>query len=184
MLCAMAESDELLKNAGRFFTKLGGQIKQTAKQVTGVGRGTLRLELDQTKASAGGTIAGRVNLAFAEPVDAKRLVITLQARQKMVSVRRSEGTVGTSHADVYKFDLELGSAKKYESGALPFELTVPPDAMDMKASAPSTPLGDVVRTVASAVSPTAGPIEWRVIATLEIPWGRNFTHEVDIVVTR
>ena len=194
MLCAMADSDELLKNAGKFFTKLGGQIKetaktagsqlqQTAKQVTGIGRGTVKLELDQTKAAAGGTVAGRVVLALSEPVEAKRLHVTLQARQKMVNVRRSEG-VGTSHADVYKFDLELGSTKKYESGAIPFELTIPPDAMDMKAAPPSTPLGDVVRTVASAVSPTAGPIEWQVIATLEIAWGRNLTNEVDIVVTR
>ena len=193
----MADSDELIKNAGRFFSKLGGQlketaqtagtqIKQTAKQVTGLGRGSVKLELDQTKAPVGGSINGRVVLALTEAVEAKKLVVTLRARQKMVTVNRNESgrSVGTSHADVYEFKLELGGTKKYESETLPFELTIPPDALDLKAAAPTTPLGEVARTIASAVSPSAGPIEWQVIATLEIPWGRNLTNEVDIVVTR
>ena len=94
----------------------GTQIKQTAKQVTGLGRGSVKLELDQTKTAPGGTIQGRVVLALSEPVEAKRLVVTLRARQKMVTVKRDDGgrSVGTSHADVYEFELELGGAKKYE----------------------------------------------------------------------
>lgn len=193
----MADPDELLKKAGGFFSKLGkqaketavtagSQIKQTAKQVTGLGRGTVKLELDQTKAAPGGSIHGRVVLALSEPVEAKKLVVTLRARQKMVTVKRSDAgrSVGTSHADVYEFNLELGSAKKYESETLSFELTVPPDALDLRPQGPSSPLGEVARTIASAVSPSAGPIEWQVITTLEIPWGRNLTHDVDIVVAR
>ncbi len=216
---AMADRDELLKKAGGFFSKLGGQIKetattvgeqikpfastvggavkdgatvagaqikQTAKQVTGLGRGTVKLELDQTKAAPGGTIHGRLVLALTEPVDAKRLIVQLRARQKQVTVRRDSAgrSLGTSHADVYEFTLELGDAKTYESETLSFELTIPSDALDLKASPPTTPLGEVVRTVASAVSPTAGPIEWQVAGTLEIPWGRNLSDDVDIVVTR
>ncbi len=167
-------------------TVAGAQIKHTAKQVTGLGRGSVKLELDQTKAAPGGTINGRLVLALTEPVEAKRLLVSLRARQKMVSVRRSNGnrTVGTQHADVYSFDLELGGATTYQSETLTFELTIPPDALELKASSPQTPLGEVVRTVASAVSPTAGPIEWFVVGTLEIPWGRNLSHDVDIVVTR
>ena len=191
----MADSDEILKNAGKFFKKLGGQIKdtaqaagtqiaQTTKQVTGLGRGTVKLELDQVKAAPGATIAGRVVLALTEPVDAKRLVVTLRARQKHLTVKRDSSgkSIGTSHADVYQFDRELGSAKRYESETIAFELTVPPDALDMKASAPTTPLGEVARTIASAVSPTAGPIEWQIVVELEISWGRNLTSDVDIVV--
>jgi len=213
----MADGDDILKSAGRFFSKLGGQIKdkapvvgkavkdgavvvgsavvegatvagaqikQTAKHVTGLGRGSVKLELDQTKAAPGGTIQGRLVLALTEPVDAKRLVVSLQARQKLVTVRRdpSGRSVGTSHASVYDFEVELGGATTYQSETLSFELTIPPDATELKAKTPTTPLGDVVRTVASAVSPTAGPIEWQVVGTLEIPWGRNLTHEVDVVV--
>lgn len=193
----MADPDELLKKAGGFFSKLGKQaketaqvagkqIQQTAKQVTGLGRGSVRLELDQTKAAPGGSIHGRVVLALSEPVDAKKLVVTLRARQKMVTVKRSDSgrSVGTSHADVYEFNLELGAAKCYTTDTVTFELTVPPDALDLRPGAPASPLGEVARTIASAVSPSAGPIEWQVIATLEIPWGRNLTHDVDIVVTR
>lgn len=193
----MADADELLKKAGGFFSKLGKQavetaqvagtqIKQTAKQVTGLGRGSVRLELDQTKAAPGGSIHGRVVLALTEPVEAKKLVVTLRARQKMVTVKRSDAgrSVGTSHADVYEFNLELGATKKYETETIAFELTVPPDALDLRPGAPSSPLGEVARTIASAVSPSAGPIEWQVIATLEIPWGRNLTSDVDIVVAR
>jgi hypothetical protein len=196
-VCAMADPDELLKKAGGFFSKLGkqaketavtagSQIKQTAKQVTGLGRGAVKLELDQTKAAPGGAIHGRVVLALTEAVDAKKLVVSLRARQKIMTVRRDQGSrsVGTSHADVYEFNLELGAAKKYESETLSFELTIPPDALDLRPQAPSTPLGEVARTIASAVSPSAGPIQWQVVATLEIPWGRNLTHDVDIVVAR
>lgn len=204
----MADADELLKKAGGFFSKLGKQAKETAqvagkqigqtavvagkqiqhtaKQVTGLGRGTVRLELDQTKAAPGGAIHGRVVLALSEPVDARKLVVTLRARQKLVSVKRNDSgrSVGTSHADVYAFNLELGGAQTYTTDTLAFELTVPPDALDLRPGAPSSPLGEVARTIASAVSPSAGPIEWQVVATLEIPWGRNLTHDVDIVVTR
>ena len=193
----MADADELLKKAGGFFSKLGKQaketaqvagtqIKQTAKQVTGLGRGSVRLELDQTKAAPGASIHGRVVLALTEPVEAKKLVVTLRARQKMVTVKRSDAgrSVGTSHADVYEFNLELGGTKKYETDTIAFELTVPPDALDLRPGAPQSPLGEVARTIASAVSPSAGPIEWQVVATLEIPWGRNLTSDVDIVVAR
>lgn len=167
-------------------TVAGSQIKATAKQVTGLGRGSVKLELDQTKAAPGGTITGRLVLALTEPIEAKRLVVTLQARQKMVTVSRDSSgrSVGTQHADVYTFHVELGGATTYNAETLTFELTIPPDALELKASSPSTPLGEVARTIASAVSPTAGPIEWQVVGTMEIPWGRNLHHEVDIVVTR
>ena len=191
----MADSDELIKNAGKFLRRLGGQIKDTAqaagsqvakttKQVTGLGRGSVKLELDQVKAPPGGTIAGRVVLALTEPVDAKRLVVSLRARQKHLTVKRdaSGKSVGASHSDIYQFERELGAAKRYESETLAFELTIPPDALDLRAGAPTSPLGEVVRTVASAVSPTIGPVEWQVTVELEISWGRNLSHDVDIVV--
>lgn len=195
----MADPDDVIKNAGRFFSKLGGQlkdaakvagtqIKQTSKQVTGLGRGTVKVELDQTKAAPGGTLRGRVVLALSEPVEAKRLVVTLRARQKVMTISKTQSgkTVGTSHAEVYQFDAELGGAQIYESGTHAFELTVPPDALDLtaKPSGGANPIADAVRTVASALSPSAGPIEWQVIGKLEISWGRDLTSDVDIVVAQ
>jgi hypothetical protein len=193
MLPPMADADDVLKGAGKFFSKLGSKvkdagstIKQTTKQVTGIGRGTVRLELDQTRVAPSGTFRGRLTLALPEPVEAKRLVVSLQARQKVVTIRKSDAgrSVGTSSADVYQFDLELGGPKQYESGTFPFELAVPPDALDLRPSAGTNPVADAIRTVASALSPSAGPIEWQVVGTLEISWGRDLRHDVDVIVAR
>jgi hypothetical protein len=205
----MADTDELLEKAGGFFKKLGGQLKvtgkvvgrqlaetgkvigtqleQTGKQVTGLGRGTVKLELDQTRAAPGGTVRGRVVLALTEPVQAKRLVVTLRARQKYITVKTSDGKgVGATHAEVYQLDKELAPAQTFGPGSHPFELDVPPDALELVAKPPSgsNPLADVARTIASAVSPTLGPVEWEVIGRLEIAWGRDLADAVDLVITR
>ena len=194
----MADPDDVIKNAGRFFSKLGGQlkdaaktagtqIKQTSKQVTGLGRGSVKLELDHTRVAPGGTLTGRLVLALTEPVEAKRLVATLRARQKVLSVTKTQSgkTVGTSHVDVFQFDAELGGAATYETGTYAFELTVPPDALELRPpSAGTNPIADAVRSVASALSPSAGPIEWQVIGKLEIAWGRDLSSDVDIIVSR
>jgi hypothetical protein len=180
----MADPEELFKKAGGFFSKLGGSLKQTTKQVTGLGRGSVKLELDQTKAAPGATLRGRLALVLSEPVEAKRLIVTLRARQKVMNVHRSSSgrSISTSHADVYEHDTEIGSVAKYESGAHAFELTIPPDALDLRPSSGHNPVADAIRTVASALSPSAGPIEWQVIGRLVIPWGRDLSHAVDIVV--
>lgn len=199
MLARMADADDVIKNASRLFSKLGstlketsktvgGQVKQTAKQVTGLGRGGVKIELDQTKVAPGGSLKGKVNLGLSEPVAAKRLVVTLRARQRFVTVNRGDSgrSVGSSHAHVYQLDRELAASQTFEGGSFEFELEVPADALELKAQ-PSTgthPLADVARTVASALTPTAGPIEWQVLAKLEISWGRDLTSEVDIVVAR
>lgn len=190
----MSEADDLMKGASKLFGKLGGalrqaggQVKDTAKQVTGIGRGEVRLDIAQPKAAPGGTLVGKVVLSLPEPVEAKRLLVALRARQKVMTVSNTGGTksVGTSHADVYQFEREISGAQKYASGEHAFELVVPSDALDLRpTSAGSNPLADAVRTVASALSPSTGPIEWEVIAKLEIAWGRDLTRSVDIVVTR
>jgi hypothetical protein len=192
----MADADDILKKAGGLFSKLGGtlksagsQVKDTAKHVTGLGRGNVRLEIDHTKVAPGGTLKGRLVLQLSEPVEAKRLVVTLHARQKIMTVHRGKDgrSVSTSHADVYQFDNVLGHGKKYESQTLPFELVVPPDALELRPSSSGcsgNAVADAVRTVASALSPSAGPIEWQVVGRLEISWGRDLTSDVDIIVAR
>ena len=170
----MSDADEVLKKAGSFFTKLGSQMKSTAKHVTGIGRGDVRVELDAPKAPPGGTLKGRIVLQLAEPTEAKRLVVTLRATRR----QRQSGQANPVTQELFKFDLELGGAKKYEVTTVPFELTVPPDALELKPTS-SHPLVDALRVL----SPN-GPIEWQVIGTLEIPWGRNLTSSVDVVVSK
>lgn len=188
----MSDADDLFK----FLSKLGKEvvetaeeaavdIKQAAKHVTGLGRGAVKVELDQAKAQPGGPIRGRVVLALTESVEAKRAIVVLRARQKMVTVQRTNRgrSVGTSHVEIYRFEVALGGAKEYRNETFSFELTVPSDALHLRAATPSSPLEEVARTIASAVSPSAGPIEWQVVASLEIPWGRNLTGAVDVAVT-
>jgi len=186
MLPGMADADDVIKNAGRFFSKLGGAIKQTTKTVTGLGRGNVKLELDQTRVAPGGAIKGRIVLALGEPVDAKRLVVTLRARQRHLTIGRTNTSrgVSSSHSDVYQFDVKLGDAQRYDSGTHAFEIPIPPDALDLRPAAGANPLADVARTVASAITPTVGPIEWQVIGKLEIAWGRDLATDVDIIVAR
>src|SRR3569623_2796131 len=94
----MSEADDLMKGARKLFGKLGGalrqagsQVKDTAKQVTGLGRGAVKLEIPQPRAHPGGTITGKVILALPAPVEATRLLVTLRARQKVATIRNSGG---------------------------------------------------------------------------------------------
>jgi hypothetical protein len=125
-------------------------------------------------------------LALPEPVDAKRFVVSLRASQRMVELRRQgRGTTPmSSRTEIFRFDHELGSGRSYTSDTQAFELLVPFDALDKQPPPNSHPIADVVRSVASVLQPTAGPIEWVVVATLEIAWGRDLSHEVAIIVSR
>jgi hypothetical protein len=191
----MADAEDLFKKAGGLFSKLGKEmldagkeigdtLRDTGKQVTGLGRGTVRVELDRTKAAPGDTLKGRVVLSLPEPVDAKRLVVSLVATQRMVELRRQgRGTTPMStRSEVFRLDAELGTARAYTSDTMTFELLVPFDALDKRADPAAHPIAEAVRNVASVLEPTTGSVEWVVEAALDVPWGRNLAHEVGIVV--
>lgn len=191
----MADADDVLKGAGRFFKKLGSvvadtsktvatQVAATSKQVTGLGRGSVKLEVDNTKVAPGGTVKGRLILALSEPVAAKRLLVTLRARQRLVSVPREGGKgVSPTHADVFQFDQELAPSQTFDARTVEFELAVPADALHLQPKPNNnSPLADAARTIASAFKPSAGPVEWQVVGRLEIAWGRDLSGEVDLVV--
>jgi hypothetical protein len=182
----MSDAEDLLKRAGGFFNKVGSTLVQTTKQVTGIGRGDVRLELDRTRLSPGETVRGRVSLALPEPVDAKRLVVSLCAHQRTLEFQHRDGrrTTASNRSEIFRFDHELGGAQTYESRTDRFELTVPPDALDKQAAPGSHPIADAVRSMAAALGPQVGPVEWSVIAALEIWWGRDLGHHVDIAIAR
>lgn len=183
----MASGDDVLKTANRWFSKIGSTVKQAGKQVTGIGLGTARLALVRTKFAPGETIAGTVTLVLPEPIDGKRLVVGLRASQRTIEYTKVGGVraANATRTTVFSFEHELAGLQSYASGEHRFELPIPADARDLRAT-PGTgggTLGSVARTVASVVTPTAGPIEWQVWVTLEIPWSRNLDHAVDVIVS-
>src|ERR1051325_5859935 len=102
----MSDAEDLLKKAGGLFSKLGSQIKQTTKQVTGLGRGTVRLELDRTRVAPGDTLRGKVVLALPESIDAKRLVVSLRAHQRTVELEARNGvrTPGSTNREISRLE--------------------------------------------------------------------------------
>lgn len=187
----MATDDEILKAANRFFSKVGSAVRDAGKaarragqQVTGVGRGTVQVAVERTRFAPGDDIRGTVTLSLPEPVEGKRLVVTLRATQRTVDYQRVAGvrTVGSSEVTIYEQSQEVGGPRSYTSEALPFTLPLPSDAGDRKPPAPEGKVGDFARAVSSVVAPTTGPIQWRVTATLVVPWGRDLVHAIDVVV--
>lgn len=149
----MGTGDDILKGAGRLFGKVGGTVKQVSKQVTGIGLGTVRVSLDRTRFAPGETITGKVLLDLPEAIDAKRLVVGVRAGKRTI-----EHTQFAGLETLYKFERELGATQSYASGEHAFELELPKDV-------------------------PAGPVEWRVWTTLEIPWSRNLEYGLDILVS-
>lgn len=186
----MVDDDDIIRGANKLFRsvgnavkKAGGAVVKTGKQVVGAG-GNLAISLDRDRFAPGDEIRGKVTVSLGEPRDAKKLVVQLRALQRTVDYHRAGGvrTVGSSKVTIYQFEKELAGPRSYGSEELAFTLVVPRDATARQAPAPAGKLGDVARAVSSVVAPTTGPIEWRVTATLVIPFGRDLDHTVDIVV--
>ena len=119
---AMSDSDDSIKKAGSFFSKLGSTVKSTAKHVTGVGRGDIKLELDVPKAPPGGTLRGRVR-APAGRADGCEAPDRLAARDAAAApVRLDEPGLTSSCTSSIT---SSARAQRYEITSYPFELTVP-----------------------------------------------------------
>lgn len=183
----MPTDDEILDAASKFFRSVGSAVKKAGttavkagQSVTGLGRGEVRVALEALRVKAGDDVRGTVTLALTEPVAARRLVVELRASQRGVETR---GGVRTPIATtLYRFEHELGGARRYQRDELRFALPVPRELGAGKAAPPPGRLGDVARAVSAVVAPTTGPVEWRVIARLVVPMGRDLEHAADLLV--
>lgn len=86
----------------------------------------------------------------------------VDGKQLVIGVRAGQRAPLEGRTTIYKFEQELGGARTYETGELAFELHLPAEAANVP----------------------AGPVEWQVFTTLELPWSRNLDHAVDVVVSR
>lgn len=197
----MVDDDDIIRGANKLFKSVGSALKKaggvaveagkkaggaavkTGKQVVGT-RGTIAIGLERERFAPGDEIRGKVTLAIDDPLDAKKLIVQLRAMQRTVDYHRAGGvrTAGTSKAIIYQFEKELGGPRRYGHEELPFTLVVPRDATRQAPAAPAGTIGDVARAVSSVVAPTTGPVEWRVQATLVVPFGRDLEHGADIIV--
>src|SRR5262245_37397376 len=114
----MSAEDDVKKAAaaaGRFLSKLGKGAKKAGQQVTGIGRGTVRVALARNRFKPGDDLEGKVTLALPEGVAAKALRVTVRATQRAIDVHRQGGvrTVGTSTVTVYEQTQELGGERTY-----------------------------------------------------------------------
>jgi hypothetical protein len=182
-------SDDLLGKTNKLFSKIGSGLRKVGRATTGLGLGDLRIELAQRTAVAytGDELRGTLKLALTEPTEAKCLMVGLRATQKSVSYGKDPTGVRTATASTverYRFDLEVGGARRYHQDVIEFALTVPPDALDHGVKLPDGKLGDVARAVSAVVSPSASPLQWQVVAWLDIPWSQNVKASADVVVKK
>ncbi|MBK9035849.1 MAG: hypothetical protein IPL61_32140 [Myxococcales bacterium] len=183
----MPTDDEIVNAANKFFRTVGSAVKKAGtsavkagQSVTGLGRGDVRVTLDALRARAGAELRGTVALALTEPIDARRLVVELRASQRGVETRG--GVRAPTATTLYKFEHELGGAQRYHREQLAFTLPVPRELGGGRAAPPAGRLGDVARAVSAVVAPTTGPVEWKVVARLVVPLGRDLDHAVDVLI--
>jgi hypothetical protein len=164
------------------FHKLGHRMRTTV----GLGVGSIDLELDKKTLSPGDTLRGTVKLNLKEPTEAKRLVLAIRATQGLVSYGKDASggrSLKTDQLVVYRQNLELAGERTYSDGeTYQGELTLPADVLDREPEIPGT-IGQVARAISSVTSPRKLPLEWRVMALLDIPWKRNLKKVLDLAVT-
>ncbi|MFT3842227.1 MAG: hypothetical protein QM723_34880 [Myxococcaceae bacterium] len=148
--------------------------------VLAIGVGELQIKLKQVDYQLGDTVRGLVKVRLTEKLEAKRLVVGIEARQRVIGV--SGGTTSYSNGKVWRFEKELSGEGKYLKRAKKFELLLPND-LERAGPAPENMLGDVAQVI-SFLSPTKRfPLEWHVFAFLDRPWKFNVKAKVPITVT-
>jgi hypothetical protein len=148
--------------------------------VLAIGVGELQIKLKKVDFELGDVIHGLVKVRLTEKLEAKRLVVGIEARQRTVGL--NDGTVSYSNGKVWKFEKELSGEGKYLKRAKKFELKIPSD-LERAGPTPDNMLGDVAQ-VLSFLSPNKRfPLEWHVFAFLDRPWKFNVKAKVPITVT-
>jgi hypothetical protein len=148
--------------------------------VLAIGVGSLAIELDAVDYTLGNTVKGSLKLALEVPEEAKRLVVGVEARQRVVTA--SNQVVSYRRDTAYRFERELKGEGKFKTLKRRFTLKLPQD-LERSGQTPSGPLGDLVQIV-SFLSPTKRfPLEWAVFAFLDRPWRVNLKARVPITVS-
>ncbi|MHB8876178.1 MAG: vacuolar protein sorting-associated family 26 protein [Myxococcaceae bacterium] len=154
----------------------------------GLGVGALHLEFAGRVFRPGELIRGTVRLDLTEPVPAKRLVVGLDAKQRVVGISPASGSAGGlsyRRDTVFDFHVDLDGERTYEPGETHrFELMVPENASETSCGLPGGTLGEVAQVISFLSSTKRFPLEWRVFAFLDRPWRFNVKAEAPIQLTQ
>lgn len=147
----------------------------------GIGVGKMTLELDEVDYTLGDTIRGRLKLELTEPLEAKRLVVGVEASQRVISTRQD--AIGYRRDTAWRFEKQLKPQGRFSTLKVPFTLKLP-QALEQSGQLPDTLLGDMAQ-VMSFLTPTKRfPLEWSVFGFLDRPWKVNVKARVPITVSQ
>jgi hypothetical protein len=125
-------------------------------------------------------VKGTLKLALEAPEEAKRLVVGIEARQRVVTA--SQQVVSYRRDTAWKFERELKAEGTFKTFKRRFTIKLPQD-LERSGQTPPGPWGDLAQIV-SFLSPTKRfPLEWAVFAYLDRPWKLNLKARVPITVS-
>lgn len=148
--------------------------------ILGIGVGSMTLELDEVDCALGDTVRGVVTLKLAEPLEAKRLVVGIEASQRVVSTARD--AISYRRDKVWRFEKQLKGEGSFSKLKARFTLKLP-QTLEQSGQLPDSLLGDMAQ-VLSFLTPTKRfPLEWSVFGFLDRPWKVNVKARVPITVS-
>ncbi len=156
------------------------KVAADAGKVAGIGVGDIAITV-AGPAYMGGEIRGTIALQLPEPVAAERLSIALRARRARIPIEnlRKRNATPLQTEDVFDFAVDVDGDRTYETGEHTFAIDIPEDPPE-----PEVPgfLGDALKAARAFQSMTQSELRWRLVATLHLPWKRNLTKTIDVVV--
>ncbi len=150
--------------------------------VFGIGEGKIELELNTHSLTPGGKISGKLKLDLNAPKKAKELRVELIGEQKQSQIRVGSGGARSSSKTVVVFRSmqKLGGEQEYTSGDYDFELDCPPKE-EPKEEVQQEGLAGAIVGAAKMLS-NKKPVEYSVVASLDIPMSMDITKKTRIAV--
>jgi hypothetical protein len=150
------------------FEAAAARICQEAQAMGDVSR--VILDVKTRSLAPGEAVRGRVTLTLPALTEARRMLVTLEARRRSVSTT-AKGPMRYRRDVVWKAEKELEGERTFRDGlSWPFELLVPEGALEPAFA------------VKAGEAPARFALEWRVVARLERPASFTLKAEVPVAV--
>jgi hypothetical protein len=158
-------------------------------------KGNIDISIQKSNYAPGDTISGNVALTLKKPVRAREVSISLIGEQWITSRKKESGwgiggwssssSTQAKREHIYDFKLPLDGEREYSEGReYRFEIKIPADIPQMpKPEAKPGEARKVAQTVAAVMGLSrSSPIEWYLLAKLDIPGGLDISKKVDITI--